>query len=160
MRKLLVLAFFVALGLSLFVAARAGMSVWLNWVNEPLSQPPNLRLGVVARPPLVGAQAGQTPVPTAVPPTLAAAAPPRPTSTSTSVPHAEASTPQRVVAPLSTPTLATPRPAPSPLTSVTSTVIPLAGQQRRVTNTDGPGVALPAGPGADRLPGQAYAEGA
>src|SRR5262245_58447790 len=160
MRKLLVVAFVVGLGLGLLVVARAGVNMWLDWVNEPLAQPPNLHLGSVGRPPVVGAQAGQTPVPTAVPPTLVVAAPPRPTSTSTSVPHAEPSTPQRAAAPLSTPTVATPRSAPPPLTSVASTVVPLAGQQRRVTNTDGQGVALRAGPGADRLPGKGYDEGA
>src|SRR5947209_2901174 len=147
MRKLLVVAI-VGLSLGMGLAARVGVSAWLDWINEPLRQPLDLRLGTVARPPLAGAQPGQTPAPpTALPPTLVAPTPVPPTSTSTSAPRATPSTPQRAAAPPSTPTAATPRPAAPAGTTVASTVVPLPGQQGRVTNTDGQGVALRDGPG-------------
>lgn len=39
MRKFLVVAFVVGLSLGLLVAARAGVSVWLDWVTSPLVSP-------------------------------------------------------------------------------------------------------------------------
>jgi len=155
MRKFPLFVFFVGLSFGIGAGAWQGVSTWLDWINEPLRQPRSLQLGTVARPPLVGAQAGQEPAsPTSVPPTLAA--PTVLTTTSRSTPLALPSTPQRPVIPASAPTAAAP---PAPI-SVTPAVAPLTtGSQHRVTNTEGQGVALRASPGADRLPGKGYDDG-
>ena len=47
----------------------------------------------------------------------------------------------------------------APTRAATATLV-LAGQVRRVVNTDGRGVALRATPGGDRLPAKGYDEGA
>jgi hypothetical protein len=160
MPKLLVIAVMVGLSLGLGLVARAGVSAWLDWINEPLRQPPDLRLGVVARPPLTGAQAGQTPAqPSTLPPTLAAATPVPATPTGTSAPRAVPGTPQRTATPVAAATLATPRPAQPVAAATASSGAPLSGEQRRVANTDGQGVALRDGPGGGRLPAKGYDEG-
>ena len=152
MPKLLVVAMMVGLSLGLGLVGRSGLGAWLDWVNEPLRQRPDLHL---VRPPVTGATAGPRQAqPTTLPPTLAAATPARPTSTS--VPAVVASTPQRTATPASAPAVATPRPAP---TASNATAVPLTGQQRRVANTDGQGVALRDGPGGARQPARGYDEG-
>src|SRR5712692_3325951 len=75
MRKLLLIVFLICLSLGIGVGARLGVRAWLDWIDEPLRQRSNLQLGTVARPPLVGAQAGQAPATqTAAPPSVTAAA--------------------------------------------------------------------------------------
>jgi Bacterial SH3 domain len=147
MPKLLVVAMVVGLSLGLGLVARSGFGAWLDWVNEPLRQPPDLHL---VRPPVTGATAPRQAQPTALPPTLAPATPIRPTST----PAAVVSTPARTATPDSS--VGTPRPAPS---TPGSTAVPLSGQERRVANTDGQGVALREAPGGARLPVKGYDEG-
>jgi hypothetical protein len=62
--------------------------------------------------------------------------------------------PAPTTAPAPAPTTA---PAPSrPQATATASV---AGQRRKIANTDGQGVALRAGPGGERLPGHGYDEG-
>ena len=152
MPKVLVIAVMLGLSLGLGLVARAGVSAWLDWIDEPLRQPPDLHL---VRPPVTGAQAGQAPArPTTLPPTLAAATPVPPTSTS--APRGVPSTLQRTATPASAAANATPRPAP---TLVALTTVPLTSQQRRVTNTDGQGVALRDTPGGARQPAHGYDEG-
>ena len=108
MRKLPLIAFIIGLSLGVGVAARVGVSAWLDWVNQPVRQTPSLHLGAVSRPPLVGAQTGQAPAePATAPATLEPATRVRPTSTS--VPVAEPSTAQAPAAAPSTPTAAAPR---------------------------------------------------
>jgi Bacterial SH3 domain len=144
MPKLLVVVVMVGLSLGVGLVARSGLSAWLDWVNEPLRQPPDLHL---VRPPVTGAPAAARQAqPTTLPPTLAAATPARPTSTSAPAP-ALAATPQRTATPISR--VGTPA----------STAVPLNGQERRVTNTDGQGVALRDAPGGARLPAKGYDEG-
>jgi hypothetical protein len=158
MRKLPLIAFVVGLSLGVGVAARVGVSAWLDWVNEPFRQPPSLQLGAVSRPPLVGTQPGQAPAqPTAVSATLGPVTRVRPTSTG--VPLTEPSTSQPTATPPSAPTAAAPRSAPPALNSAAPTVATLTGKQRRVANTDGQGVALRDGPAGSRLPGKGYDEG-
>jgi Bacterial SH3 domain len=147
MPKLLVVAVMVGLSLGVGLVARSGLSAWLDWVNEPLRQPPDLHL---VRPPVTGAPAAPRQAqPTALPPTLAPATPVRPTSTSAA--PAVASTPQRTATPAAPTTVGTPRP--------NATTVPLNGQDRRVINTDGQGVALRDAPGGARLPAKGYDEG-
>jgi Bacterial SH3 domain len=149
MPKVLVVAMVLGLSLGLGLVARSGLGAWLDWVNEPLRQPPDLHL---VRPPVTGAPAARQAQPTTLPPTLAAATPARPTSTS--APAVVASTPQRTATPASI--VGTPRPAP---TAPRATAVPLGGQERRVANTDGQGVALRDTPGGARLPARGYDEG-
>lgn len=159
MRKLPLIVFLICLSLAIGVGARLGVRAWLDWIDEPLRQRSSLQLGTVARPPLVGAQAGQAPATqTSAPPTVTAAATVLPTKTTSSAPLAQPSTPQQATIPASAPTVAPPQAPPAPI-RVTPTAVPLAGSQRRVTNTDGQGVALRASPSGDRLPGKGYDDG-
>jgi Bacterial SH3 domain len=152
MPRVLVIVVMLGLSLGVGLVARSGVSAWLDWVNEPLRQPPDLHL---VRQPVTGpAQTGQRPAqPTALPPTLA---PARPAPTSTSAPPAVASTPQRTATPAAAATVGTPRAA---ATIPGSTAVPLTGQERRVANTDGQGVALRDTPGGARQPARGYDEG-
>jgi hypothetical protein len=120
------------------------VSAWLDWIDEPLRQPPDLHL---VRPPVTGPVTRQTQAQaTTLPPTLAPATAVRPTSTSA---------PQPTATPAAVLSRATPRPA----STAAATAVPLTGQQRRVANTDGQGVALRDGPGGGRLPAKGYDEG-
>jgi uncharacterized protein YgiM (DUF1202 family) len=151
-RILITLALLLAVG----VAVRLGAAAWTDWINAPLVRPVSGPGGTpTLRPPAAGAPPGQpTVTPEAPPPTFAAAtgptarlASPTPllTPTVTTVGSDQTSTPAPV------PTLA-------PGTPTTGST-PQPGEQRRVANTDGLGVALRATPGGDRQPGKGYDEG-
>jgi hypothetical protein len=116
-------------------AIRPGVDGWLAWVNEPLGRSGrSFGLGPAAAVPATGAQPGQsTSTPAAAPPTVAAAGRTAP------------SAPTAVTA--------------IPTVRVTATPA-IAGQNRRIVNTDGRGVALRAVAGGTRLPGKGYDEGA
>ena len=58
MPKLLVIAVMVGLSLGVGLVARAGVSAWLEWIDEPLRQPPDLHL---VRPAVTGGATGQRP---------------------------------------------------------------------------------------------------
>jgi hypothetical protein len=119
----------------LATAIKPGVDGWLAWVNTPLARlDRSFGLAPAVAVPASGAQPGQsTSTPAPAPPTVAAAA--------------------RSVPPAATVAAA------SPPRAATATA-PSTGQTRRVVNTDGRGVALRAAPGADRLPGKGYDEGA
>jgi SH3-like domain-containing protein len=146
----------LALLLVVGVAVRAGAAAWTDWINAPLDRPQSGPKGTpTLRPPAAGAPPGQpTVTPEAPPPTFAAATGPtsqmaRPTllltPTVTTVGSDQTSTPAAV--PTLGPGAATPGGTPQ------------AGEQRRVANTDGLGVALRTTPGGDRQPGKGYDEG-
>jgi uncharacterized protein YgiM (DUF1202 family) len=151
-RILITLAFLLVVG----VAVRAGAAAWTDWINAPLVRPePSPGSTPTLRPPAAGAPPGQpTVTPEAPPPTFAAATGPTTqllsptpvlTPTVASVSTDQAGTPTPV------PTLDRGTPAPDGT--------PQAGEQRRVANTDGLGVALHTTPGGDRQPGKGYDEG-
>jgi hypothetical protein len=54
---------------------------------------------------------------------------------------------------------AAPTSAPAPTHPAATATASIAGQRRKIANTDGQGVALRASPGGDRLPGHGYDEG-
>ncbi len=56
-------------------------------------------------------------------------------------------------------TLPAPTAAPAPTRAQATATASIAGQRRKIANTDGQGVALRASPGGERLPGHGYDEG-
>jgi SH3-like domain-containing protein len=151
-RLLISLAFLLAVG----VAVRAGAAAWTDWINAPVDRPEFGPKGTpTLRPPAAGAPPGQpTVTPQAPPPTFAAA----------TGPTSQMASPTPVLTPgvttVGADQTSTPAPVPTldPGTSMAGST-PQPGEQRRVANTDGLGVALRTTPGGDRQPGKGYDEG-
>jgi hypothetical protein len=122
----------VALLIVGIIGARAVAEGWLAWINEPLQrQGAGLPITFgTPQVPVVGATGAS---PTNAP--GAAGVPPTPA-------------PQRTTAPVASA-------VPTRLATAT-----LSGQQRRVMNTEGQGVALRESPGGPRQPGRGFDEGA
>jgi hypothetical protein len=117
------------------LGARAVAEGWLAWINEPLQ-----RQGATS--PFAISTPGAPPV---------GANPAAPTSGALAAPGVPPTpAPQRTAAPAAA-SAAVPTRAATPT---------LSGEQRRVINTDGQGVALRGSPGGPRLPGRGYDEGA
>jgi SH3-like domain-containing protein len=151
-RILISLALLLAVG----AAVRAGAVAWTDWINAPLDRPESgPKSTPTLRPPAAGAPPGQ--------PTVTPEAPP-PTFVAASGPTSQMASPTLVLTPTVTTVGADQTSTPAPIATVdpgtpTAGSPPQPGEQRRVANTDGLGVALRATPGGDRQPGKGYDEG-